>query len=356
MPTSRTAHALCMRPPLAALAMSQAGLVTRAQARSAGYRGPELRGLTSASGPWVVVRRGVYMEGSLWASLSPLDRWRARDRAAHLTMTVPHELSHDSAARLHGLPLVAVRRDLAHVTRPDVQGSRTEHGVKHHLGAVPSRTGLVVDGLPVTSLARTAVDVAREHGLPSGLAACDAAMRAGAPRTAMDAELAAMSHWPGVIAARSAVELADPRAENAGESLARLLFLELGIGDVEPQFAVRLPRRTVWIDLRVGCHGFEFDGRLKYRSRAEGGVATRPSEEVVWEERQREREVCAVGLGMSRLSWDDLFGAARRSAKARLLSEYAVTAARFGTRLPDHLAEYSRLHSHDRLPRDRRAS
>jgi hypothetical protein len=89
VPTSRTAHALCMRPPLAALAMSQAGLVTRAQARSAGYRGPELRGLTSASGPWVVVRRGVYMEGSLWASLSPLDRWRARDRAAHLTKTVP---------------------------------------------------------------------------------------------------------------------------------------------------------------------------------------------------------------------------------------------------------------------------
>ena len=52
-----------MRPPLAALAMSQAGLVTRAQARSAGYRGPELRGLTSASGPWVVVRRGVYENG-----------------------------------------------------------------------------------------------------------------------------------------------------------------------------------------------------------------------------------------------------------------------------------------------------
>jgi hypothetical protein len=271
-------------------------------------------------------------------------------------MGVVHELSHDSAARAHDLPLVAVRRDLSHVSRPDVQGSRTEHGVKHHKAHVPSRTGVLIDGIATTGIARTAVDVAREHGLPSGLAACDAAMRLGISRAALGREVDAMTHWPGVIAARSAVELADPRAENAGESLARLLVLELGIGEVEPQFALRLPGRTVWIDLRVGCHGFEFDGRLKYRSRSEGGVASRPAEQVVWEERQREREVCAVGLGMSRLTWDDLFGSARVRAKARLLAEYTVTVTRFGTRLPDHLAAYSRRHSHDRLPRDQRAS
>jgi hypothetical protein len=296
------------------------------------------------------------MERTIWDNLSPLQQWRARDRAAHLTMSVPHELSHDSAARVHELPLVAVRHDLSHVSRPDVQGSRTEHGVKHHKSILPSKSGLVLGGLPVTGIARTAVDVAREHGLPSGLAACDAAMRAGLPRSAFHIELAAMAHWPGVVAARSAVELADPRAENPGESLARLLVLELGIGEVEPQFALRLARRTVWIDLRVGCHGFEFDGRLKYRSRVDGGASDRPAEQVVWEERQREREVCAVGLGMSRLCWDDLFGSARVRARSRLLAEYAVTAARFGTRLPDHLAEYSRRHSHDRLPPARYAS
>jgi hypothetical protein len=208
----------------------------------------------------------------------------------------------------------------------------------------------------VTGPARTAIDVGREHGLPSGLAVCDAAMRSGIRRAALDAELARMAHWPGVIAAREAAHLADPRAENAGESLARLLVIELGIGEVEPQFALRLAGRTVWIDLRVGCHCFEFDGRLKYRSRADGGVALRPAEEIVWDERKREREICAVGLGMSRLSWDDLFGAARRRAKERLLAEYAVTSTRFGTRLPDHLAEFSRRHSHDRLPWRRHAS
>lgn len=345
-----------MRPDLLAIAARQGGLVTRDQARSVGYRPPELRGLTSPAGRWVVVRRGVYAEREQWDAADTLARWEMRDRAASLTTTVGHELSFDSAARCHRLPLVMVKRDLSHVTRPDVLGSRTEHGIKHHRG--PSRSpGLPwVDGLPVTPLARTAVDLAREHGLPTGLAACDAVLRSGVPRAAFWAELATMSHWPGVVAARSAAELADPRAESAGESLARLLVVELGLGDVEPQFAVRLAGRTVWVDLRVGCHGFEFDGRLKYRSRADGGLAQRPAEEIVWDERQREREICAIGLGMSRLSWDDLFGAARVRARHRLLAEYAVTAARFGTRLPEHLEAFSRAHSFDRVPPVRRVS
>lgn len=342
-----------MRPPLRAIALSQAGLVTRAQARDVGYRGPELRGLTGVGGAWVVVRRGIYLERVAWEAASTLDQWVLRDHAADLATGVLHELSHDSAARMHGLPLVAFRRDLTHLTRADVGGSRTEHGIKHHLGRVPSLGHLVVDGLPVTGVARTALDVGREHGLATGLAACDAALRAGVRRPDFATELATMTHWPGVIAARAAAELADSRAENAAESLARLFVLELGLGEVEPQFALWLGGRIVWCDLRVGNHVIEFDGRIKYRSRAEGGVALKPAEQVVWDERQREREVCARGLGMSRLIWDDLFGAARHRAQQRVLAEYEVTAARFGTRLPDHLAEFSRGHSYDRVPAPR---
>jgi len=345
-----------MRPELVAIAARQGGLVTRAQARDVGYRGPELRGLTGSCGPWVTVRRGVYVERDIWEASPALEQWLMRDRAAHLTTTTAHELSHDSAARHHGLPLVAHKRDLVHITRPDVQGSRTEHGVKHHLGPVPSPRGEVVAGLPVTGMARTALDVAREHGFPTGVVACDGAMRAGVRRSEFSAELETMTHWPGVTSARSAARFADPRAENAGESLARIFVAELGIGVPQPQFALLLRGRIVWCDLRVGCHAIEFDGQIKYRGRADGGVALRPAEEVVWDERQREREICAEGLGMSRLTWADLFGAARERAKARVLSEYAVTAARFGTRLPDHLLEFSQRHSYDRVPASPRAS
>ncbi len=342
-----------MRPALRAFALQQAGLVTRAQARESGYRGPELRGLLAPSGAWVTLRRGVYGERATWDAASMLEQWSLRDRAAHLTTKVPHELSHDSAGRLHELPLVGVRRDLTHITRPDVQGSRTEHGVKHHLGPAPSPRHCVVDGVPVTGLARTALDIAREHGLPTGLAACDAARRAGVSPTDFATELASMAHFPGLIAARAAADLADPRSENAAESLSRLLVLELGIGEVEPQFAVWVDGRILWCDLRVGNLVIEFDGRIKYRGRSDGGVAVKSAEQVVWEERLRERDICALGLGMSRLVWSDLFGAARLRAQKQLMAEHAATVARFGTRLPDHLADFSRRHSFDRVPAPR---
>jgi hypothetical protein len=345
-----------MKPRLIPVAAEQRGLITRAQARDAGYRGPELRGLTAVGGAWIVVRRGVYAERSAWTALSDLDRWKLRDRAALLTRRRSVEVSHDSAARLHGLPLVLLRHELTHVTRNDVQGSRTEHGIKHHRGALPSNGRVTLEGLPATGLARTALDVAREHGLATGLAGCDGALRLGLQPSDLTRELRTMAHWPGIVAARDAALLADPRAENAAESLARLLVLELGIGEPEPQFALLLHDRIVWCDLRVGNHVFEFDGRIKYVGRAHGGVAVRPADEVVWAEKERERLICAEGLGVSRIIWSDFFGSARERAVRRLRAEYAVTAARFGDRLPAHLAEFSARHTYDRVPGARRVS
>ena len=101
---------------------------------------------------------------------------------------------------------------------------------------------------------------------------------------------------------------------------------------------MQLRNSVAWVDLRVGCHCFEFDGKLKFLPPSRGGVAVRPVEEIVWDERQRQLAVCAQGLGMSRVSWDELFGPARERLKRRLLAEYAVTADRFGDVLPPHLA------------------
>lgn len=331
-----------MRPELIVHAHRQGGLVTRRQAMEAHYSERELRTLTAVGGAWVVVRRGVYVERATWEQAEPfVGQMALRDRAADLTMTQEHVLSHDSAARAWGLPLLRVPAPLVHITRPGVRGSRTEHGVKHHL----TRSPLVsVDrgGLCVTGLARTALDVSREHGLPSGLVVCDAAMRLGLPREAFCEELAQMTCWPSVSGARAAVRLADPGAETVGESLARLFVLELGIGTPRTQFPVRAGGTTYWTDLLVGCHVFEFDGRLKYLREDAGGVAERPVEDVVWDEKQRQQLICAEGLGMSRLTWGDLWGRARERAKERVLREYAVTLARFGDVLPAHLESFAR--------------
>lgn len=332
-----------MRPRLAALAATQSGLITRTQAVEAGYTERELRTCTSVQGPWAVVRRGVYVDRARWESLDERDeRWRLRDRAAQLSTSVEHVLSHDSAARSLELPFLRPRTPLVHVTRPGVGGSRTEHGVKHHLSRLPPPQQATPDGLQVTGLARTALDLAREHGFETGVTACDAALQRGATFADLAAQLETMTCWPHITRARAAVEHADPGAESVGESLARLLVLELDLGPVQTQFAVRTSRGTAWCDLRVGCHVFEFDGRVKYLRTHEGGVAARPVTEVLWEEKRRQNDVCAAGLGMSRIIWDDLWGAQRSHALDRLRAEYAVTRQRFGARLPEHLARFDR--------------
>lgn len=342
-----------MRPHLQACADRQAGVVTRAQAKAAGYTERELRTLTAVDGPWVAVRRGAYVERSTWDALDPFDgRARTRDLAAHLTMTTPHLMSHDSAARSLGLPMLRAKQDLVHITRYGVGGTRTEHGVKHHMTQIGLLNTRLVDGMRVTGPARTALDLAREHGFVCGTVACDAALERGLTVEDLEAELVPMWCWPRVTQARAAVAHTRPGAESPGETLTRLLLVELDIGAPETQFPVRIGEGVAWTDLRVGCHVFEFDGRVKYRRPEDGGVAHKPVEEIVWAERTRERLVCAEGLGMSRVVWDDLFGTARELTKARLRQEYEQTAARFGTTLPEHLA---RSAAEIRMRRPRRA-
>jgi hypothetical protein len=330
-----------VNPALVALADRQHDVFTRAQADASGYSSRLIRTLTKPGGPWVIVRRGVYILRENWDRLDwRVGQWRVRDWAAHLSMTTPHLMSHDSAARAWGLETLRLPDPMVHVTRPGVGGSRSEAGVNHHLRRIGPSEIYTVSGLPVTDRATAAIDIACFHGLWAGVVACDSALRHGVSRDQMRSVLTRMRRWPGVGDARLAAEFADAGAESVGESMARLLVWELGIGEPETQFAVRIGDSTVWCDLRVGCHVFEFDGRVKYTPRAEGGLADRAAGEVVWDEKVRQHLVCAEGLGMSRIVWSDLFGSARTAAKRRLRAEWEVTVRRFGTELPPHLAAY----------------
>lgn len=324
-----------MRTALAVHANLQHGLVTRAQAIAAGYTERELRTLTSHRGAWVTVRRGVYMRRDEWESLDEREaRPLRRTLAAHLAMTQAHVVSHTSAGLLLGLSMLRPPDDLVHITRPGVTGSRTEHGVKHHLAGFTGDQVVEIDGVPALDLARTAVDIGREHGYLHGLVACDSAMQLGATKPQLRTAVDAMEHWPHVVRARAAVDDSDPGAESIGESLSRDLVTSLGVGPVQTQFSITARGRIHWVDLRVGRHLVEFDGQVKYRRRDEGGLADVDPGDVVWAEKTRQDAICAEGYGMSRLVWADLWGAAREQTAARLRREYADTTRRFGTELP----------------------
>jgi len=345
-----------MRTELATAAAAQSGVFTRAQARTAGYRGPEIRQLTSPGGEWIVLRRGAFAEREYWESLDPYrEQPLALARAVHLSLEVEHVMSHDSAAHAWGLPLVLPAHRLIHVTRPGVGGSRTEHGVKHHLARPPE--GLfVASGLPVTSVARTALDLAREHGRLSGLAACDKALRLGATPADFEAVITSMWSWRHVTRVREAARAADPGAETPGETLTRDLVVQLGAGLPITQFPVEVSHGTAWCDLILGCHVIEFDGRRKYRPTDQGGDARGDPAEVIWKEKVRERDVTSHGLGISRVFWDDAMPSARQRTLARLHTEYDATCRRFGTVLPPGVDAYARkmwAARAERLRRDR---
>ncbi len=320
-----------MTPELRALANTQHGLITRFQALEAGHTERQLKTCLHPGGAWVGVRRGVYVERWEWDQADDARKHLLRVVAATMTMHVPHVLSHTSAAVVHGLACRPFWCELVHVSHPGVRGGRTEGGVKHHPAAVPEDQIVQIGNLTVTSLERTGVDIAREHGLEDGVVACDQVLNRGGRRSAMHGVLTQMWSWPYVTQARTAVSLADGGAENIGESLARMLVIELGFGKPETQVWIEDAGRRARVDLLLNRHIFEFDGRRKYVGTANGGVAD-DLEKVLWNEKQREDWLRSLGFGVSRIVWSDLFGPARRIAQRRLVREYLATMARLTQR------------------------
>jgi hypothetical protein len=328
-------HGVGMNPRVLGIMATNHGLVTRKQAVTAGMS-PERIDQLLRCGDLVAVRRGVYAEAAFVDALTTYrDRRLLADRAASMRISMPHEMSHDSAAHELDLAILRPPEPMTHVTRPGVVGSHLRYGVKHHLAPYSPERVVVIDGIRVLGPARTGLDIAREHGLRAGVVAIDSARRAGATLSELEAEVALMRSWPEVTVVREAIELSDPDTDSAGETLMRELVEALGYGRPQTQFGLSADGRTAWCDLRLGRHLFEFDGKVKYQRVDEGGFALASAEEVVWREKQRQDWVCGFKLGMSRVVWDDHFGAARERALERLRREYLDTCRRFGESIDD---------------------
>lgn len=326
-----------MRTKVLGIMANQHGLISRAQALATGMTSDEIVRLVR-SGRWCVVRRGVYADAELVASTTTLaGRQRLVDRAACLRVSVPFVRSHETAALELGLGLLLPPRRMTHVTRPNV-GTHNHHGIKHHLA--PYRKGDVVEanGFRVLDLARTAIDVAREHGSPYGEVAIDRVRWHGTTVLELENILDTMLHWPDHRRAVICLEQSSDGSESVPETLMRLLLEEAGIGPVHTQFGMRDARREAWADARAGRHLFEFDGRQKYQ-RPDTSRRLLTPEDVLFEEKNREDWFRSYRLGMSRFIWTDVWGPGREAAMRRARREYDATTAMWGTDISD-LAPY----------------
>lgn len=309
------------------LLAAQGGVATRRQLLAAGMESRDLA-RRLAGGDLHQVRHGVYCAGATWEQAV---HWHERqalvDRAASLWTTRPHVLSHDSAALRLGMQVLE-QDGRTHLTHRGRRGTHTRSDITHH-HAPYEDDDLSDDGTHLRA-ARTALDIAREHGVRAGTVAVDSALRIGATYADLHRVLAGMRHWPGRRAAASAIELSDPDTDSIGETLARELVEELGHGRPRTQFGIAADGRVVWCDLVLGRHVFEFSGRLKFQAVGEGGVAVDPAA-ALFEEKKRQDWLTGFKLGVSGIFWEDFWGARRDVARERLRREYLHTVERFGT-------------------------
>jgi hypothetical protein len=239
--------------PAFALLRRQHGLITHAQALELVPHRSDVRRLVLA-GRLVPVRRGVLADGEVWAAAEPYrERPLLRIRAATLSLqATSYAFSHDSSSIVLEMGAPAPESALVHISRAKVHGDAVRAGIKHH--RAPYVRGEVIElaGLRVLDPARTALDMAREHGRAAGLAACDAALRLGVTRAELATVFARMHCWPGSTVMRWCIEHADAGAESYLESLGRELVLELGVGSPHTQFGISDGRREAWCDIRGG--------------------------------------------------------------------------------------------------------
>jgi predicted transcriptional regulator of viral defense system len=88
-------------------------------------------------------------------------------------------VSHQSAAVLLGLPLWGARLDRVHVTRRPPASSQTTGVLRCHVARLRDDEITAVDGLEVTDVARTVLDLARSLPFEAGVVVLDAALHEG---------------------------------------------------------------------------------------------------------------------------------------------------------------------------------
>ena len=164
-----------------------------------------------------------------------------------------------------------------------------------------------IDGIRVTSVAQTLIDLGRRRPFASNLTSLDAALRRGnVTKEQLLSLVDAHPHTSGNTRLRRWIEVADPHSESPGESLSRAVMIEHHLPLPRLQDEIWDPRGRlvgrvdfIWPDL--GVIG-EFDGNVKYGRE----MAGRPIEEVIQDERRREIAVeRASGMRVVRWLWRD---------------------------------------------------
>lgn len=248
------------------------------------------------SGEFVRLRRGAIARRT--DELQPHQRLRIDIEAASRVLQSGTWFSHRSAALIHGLPVVVGRDSKVEVIRTYGGHGKSSRLVHARAGALDPDEASVVDGLRVTSLSRTVLDLVRTVPFGEAVMVADAALRLGLPR---DRLLESVPAGRGCRRAVLALSFADSRSESPGESESRAVLHVVGLPPPELQVEIRngygrLIARVdfLWRSQRVIG---EFDGDGKYR----GDFGVEPVAAI---RAEKERQAALEAMDYRVVRWD----------------------------------------------------
>ena len=268
------------------------------------------------SGRWIRLARGVYRTR---LEDGGADEWAAA-RGLHADRAIAEALAHDgcvigfdSAAVVHGLPLWrSPGPNVSLVARAGGHNGRRPGVVVHRMEL--HELDVLDHPVPITSVARTWLDVARSGRLVDGLVLGDAALRAEL-MTAMDVRRVLATSWArrGIRVASQAGQHLDGTRETPLESASWAYFIDhriplprmqVEIRTVGGRFVARVD--FLWDEARVVG---EADGRMKY-----------VDADALYAEKRREDDIRGVGYRMVRWGATDLRDEALAARLRRFLT------------------------------------
>lgn len=281
---------------LQTVAAAQHGLFTTEQALDAGY-GRHARRYAGASGKWLRVFRGVYVQNG-----APITQ-ELRARAALLVLPESAVISHQTALELRGCAVVApaVGPEAIHVTMPHGVDVAPRTGIVVHRCNLPDSDVVRASGIRLTTAARAVLEVARVLPRVEAVVVADAALHARlCTFDQLDRCLIGMFGLPGVGQAREVRGLTDARAESPMETRLRLVLVDGGLPAPDLQVDVfdDTGRWIARVDLAYEASkiAIEFDGR-----------ATHDADNAFVRDRERQNALVAAGWTVLRYVGRDVY-------------------------------------------------
>lgn len=211
-------------------------------------------------------------------------------------LAVPGALavSHDTAARLHGIDVVSSRGE--HLTAPRSARISRRRGLVVHTGRLDAREVCRVASIPTTGPTRTVRDLLLDSDRLTAIWATEHATRLGLVDLA---EVAGrLRDRPGARRARERLSLVNSRSESPLETGIRLIAHDAGLPPLDLQISVwDYGRELFRIDM-----GYE---QLKLGIEADG-TAVHGTVRALYADRTRSNALEARGWRLLRFTWQDL--------------------------------------------------